>query len=57
MNIILVIFDSLRKDCMGAYGSPPWGKVYTPHFDAFARESLVMTKCFPESLPTLPARR
>lgn len=57
MNIILVIFDSLRKDCMGVYGSPPWGKVYTPHFDAFARESLVMTRCFGESLPTLQARR
>ncbi len=57
MNIILVIFDSLRKDCVGAYGSPPWGKVHTPHFDAFAKESLVMTQAFPESLPTLPARR
>jgi len=57
MNIILVIFDSLRKDCLGVYGSPPWGKVHTPHFDAFAGESLVMTKVYPESLPTLPARR
>ena len=57
MNIILVIFDSLRKDCVGAYGSPPWGKVYTPHFDAFTKESLVMTKVYPETLPTLPARR
>lgn len=57
MNIILVIFDSLRKDCVGVYGSPPWGKVYTPNFDAFARQSLVMTRAYPESLPTLPARR
>lgn len=57
MNIVLVIFDSLRKDCMGVYGSPPWGKVHTPHFNAFARESLTMTRCFPESLPTLPTRR
>jgi arylsulfatase A-like enzyme len=57
MNIVLVIFDSLRKDCLGAYGAPPWGKVRTPHFDAFAKESLVMTRAFPESLPTLPARR
>jgi arylsulfatase A-like enzyme len=57
MNIILVIFDSLRKDCAGAYGAPPWGKVHTPHFDAFARQSLVMTRAFPEALPTLPARR
>jgi arylsulfatase A-like enzyme len=57
VNIILVIFDSLRKDCVGVYGSPPWGKVHTPHFDTFAKESLVMTRAFPESLPTLPARR
>lgn len=57
MNIILVVFDTLRKDCVGVYGSPPWGKVHTPHLDAFARESLVMTQTFPESLPTLPARR
>lgn len=57
MNIILVVFDSLRKDCIGVYGSPPWGKVHTPHFDAFAKESLVMTNAYPEALPTLPARR
>jgi len=57
MNIILVIFDSLRKDCVGVYGSPPWGKVQTPRFDAFAEEALVMTRAYPESLPTLPARR
>lgn len=57
MNIILVIFDSLRKDCVGVHGSPPWGKVYTPHFEGLAKESLIMTRAFPESLPTLPARR
>ncbi len=57
MNIVLVVFDSWRKDCAGAYGSPPWGKVHTPNFDRFAEESLVMTRAFPESLPTLPTRR
>lgn len=58
MNVILVIFDSLRKDCVGCYGQqPPWGKVHTPHLDSFAKESLVMTRVYPESLPTLPARR
>ena len=57
MNVILVVFDSLRKDCIGAYGSPCWGPVRTPHFDALARESLQMTRGYPESLPTLPARR
>jgi len=57
MNIVLVVFDSWRKDCAGIYGSPPWGKVHTPNFDRFAEESLVMTRAFPETLPTLPARR
>ena len=57
VNIVLVVFDSLRKDCVGVYGSPPWGKVRTPHFDALASESLVMSRAFPESLPTLPTRR
>ena len=57
MNIVLMIFDSLRKDCTGVYGSSPWGRVRTPHFDALAKESLVMTRAFPESLPTLPTRR
>ncbi|MEA3345044.1 MAG: sulfatase [Chloroflexota bacterium] len=58
MNIILVTFDSLRKDCVGTYGdTPPWGKVHTPHFDAFAQQSLVFERAYPESLPTLPARR
>jgi len=57
MNVILVIFDSLRKDCVGVYGEPPWGKVYTPRFDAFANESVRMTNVWPEALPTLPTRR
>jgi arylsulfatase A-like enzyme len=57
MNIILVVFDSLRKDCVGAYGAPPWGRVHTPHFDAFAEQALRMTRMYPESLPTLPTRR
>jgi len=57
VNIILVIFDSLRKDSTGVYGPPPWGELHTPHFQAFARESLVLSRVYPESLPTLPARR
>jgi len=63
MNVVLVVLDSLRKDCIGCYndgepGNPPWGwKVQTPHLDALAAESLVMTRAYPESLPTLPTRR
>ena len=54
MNIVLVIIDSLRQDHVGAYGND-W--IHTPHLDAFARESTVFTRCYPESLPTLPVRR
>ena len=63
MNIVLVVFDSLRKDCIGAYnsgqpGTPPWGwSVRTPHLDALAAESLVFDRAYPETLPTLPTRR
>lgn len=54
MNIILVIFDTLRKDHVGAYGND-W--IQTPNLDAFAREATVFTRAYPESLPTLPVRR
>jgi arylsulfatase A-like enzyme len=54
MNVILVILDSLRKDHVGAYGN---GRIRTPNLDALANESLRFTRAYPESLPTLPARR
>ncbi len=56
MNIVLIVFDTLRKDCVGPYGSPPWWTIQTPKFDAFAKESLMMMRAFPNALPTLPAR-
>ncbi|MHA1717633.1 MAG: sulfatase [Promethearchaeota archaeon] len=54
MNVILIIFDSLRKDHVGAYGCD-WIK--TDNLDKFAAESLKFTNALPESLPTLPVRR
>ncbi len=54
MNVILVILDSLRKDHIGVYGND-W--IETPNLDALARESLRFTRAYPESLPTLCARR
>ena len=53
-NIVVVILDSLRKDHVGAYGND-WIK--TPNLDALARESLRFTRAYPESIPTIPARR
>jgi len=57
MNIILVIFDSLRKDSIGAYGDPFWGKIQTPNFDRFTSQGVTFTHVYPETLPTLPVRR
>jgi arylsulfatase A-like enzyme len=54
MNVILIILDSLRKDHVGAYGNS-WIK--TPTLDALAKESLRFTRAYPESLPTICARR
>ena len=54
MNVILVIIDTLRKDHIGAYGND-WIK--TPNLDALAKESLRFTRAYPESLPTICARR
>jgi arylsulfatase A-like enzyme len=54
MNVILVILDSLRKDHVGAYGNDG---IRTPSLDALANESLRFTRAYPESIPTIPARR
>jgi arylsulfatase A-like enzyme len=53
-NVVLVILDSLRKDHVGAYGNP-WIK--TPNLDALAKESLLFSRAYPESAPTICARR
>ena len=54
MNVILVIIDSLRRDHLGVYGND-WIK--TPNLDALARDSLRFDRSYPESLPTILARR
>jgi arylsulfatase A-like enzyme len=53
-NVVLVIMDSLRKDHVGAYGNDG---IRTPNLDALAGESLLFTRSYPESAPTLCARR
>ena len=54
MNVIVVIMDSLRKDHVGAYGND-W--IQTPNLDALSKESLRFTRAYPESAPTICARR
>ena len=65
-HVVLVVFDTLRRDAVGSYGTaPPWAAgesadptslstpIATPHLDAFARESVRFTRAYPEALPTL----
>ena len=54
MNVVVVIIDTLRKDHVGAYGNN-WIK--TPSLDVLAKESLRFTRPYPESIPSIPARR
>ncbi|MGI8540247.1 MAG: sulfatase [Rubrobacteraceae bacterium] len=54
MNVVVVLLDSLRKDHVGVYGND-W--IQTPNLDALANESLRFTQAYPESIPTIPARR
>jgi arylsulfatase A-like enzyme len=53
-NVVLVIIDSLRKDHIGAYGNET---IHSPNLDALAKDSLRFTRAYPESIPTICARR
>jgi arylsulfatase A-like enzyme len=53
MNIIVLIFDTLRYDHIGANGNK-WIK--TPNLDRFAADSLVFDRSFAASYPTIPHR-
>jgi len=54
MNVVLIIIDTLRQDHVGCYGNK-WIK--TPYLDSLAKESVLFTQAYPESLPTLQVRR
>jgi arylsulfatase A-like enzyme len=54
MNVVSVCLDSLRKDHVGVYGNE-WIK--TPNLDALSGESMRFTRAYPESIPTICARR
>ncbi|MHA1147946.1 MAG: sulfatase [Promethearchaeota archaeon] len=54
VNAILIVLDTLRQDHVGCYGNS-WIK--TPNLDEFAKESVKYTYMYPDSLPTLPARK
>jgi arylsulfatase A-like enzyme len=52
-NFLVLIVDTLRADHLGCYGGP----VSTPAMDDLASRGLRFTHCYPEAMPTVPARR
>ena len=55
MNIILVLVDSLNRDCLSVYN--PKTKCRTPNVSRLAERSMVFEDHFVGSLPCMPARR
>lgn len=54
MKTVFVLFDSLNRNALGAYGS---GAIKTPNFDRFARKAVTFDDHYVGSLPCMPARR
>ncbi|MEF2074625.1 sulfatase [Consotaella aegiceratis] len=54
MRTIFVLFDSLNRSAVGAYGSDA---VKTPNFDRFAGRAVTFDRHYVGSMPCIPARR
>lgn len=55
MNIVLVLIDSLNRDCLSAYNND--SQIDTPNLDRFAQTAQQFDNHFVGSLPCMPARR
>ena len=53
MKTVFVLFDSLNRLALGAYGST----VATPNFDRFAQRAVTFDNHYVGFLPCMPARR
>ncbi len=51
-NILFVIVDDLRPE-LGCYGNPD---IKTPHFDSFARESMLFSNAYCQNASCAPSR-
>ncbi len=54
MKTVFVLFDSLNRLALGAYGGTA---IATPNFDRFANKAVTFDKHYVGSLPCMPARR
>lgn len=51
LNVVILILDALRADCLGCYGS----NVKTPNIDKLAKEGIVFENAFSQAPLTLPS--
>ncbi|MFO1147496.1 MAG: sulfatase-like hydrolase/transferase [Alsobacter sp.] len=54
MKAVFVLFDSLNRHMLGAYGG---ARIPTPNFDRLAKRALTFDAHYVGSLPCMPARR
>lgn len=54
MRTVFVLFDSLNRTALGAYGGTA---IPTPNFDRFAKKAATFNQHYAGSLPCMPARR
>ena len=57
MNLVVLVLDTLRYDCVHHKEAPGIAKVITPHFDALRRDGVSFSAAYGEAEPTIPVRR
>src|SRR5207302_10337035 len=57
-NVLLIISDTLRRDCVSVYGEPGWfGRpIDTPHLERFSQRATGFDRAYSSSFPTVPLR-
>ncbi|SFE67263.1 Arylsulfatase A [Paenibacillus algorifonticola] len=55
MKAIMIMFDTLNRHMLSAYGGPDWIK--TPNFKRLAERTAVFDNSYVGSMPCMPARR
>lgn len=54
MKVIMLMFDTLRRDLLPPYGNE---EIEAPHFQRLAEKTVTFDHCWAGSLPCIPARR
>jgi arylsulfatase A-like enzyme len=57
MNVVVIVLDTLRYDCVHHTPAPGIAKVATPHLDALRRDGVSFSAIYGEAEPTIPVRR